>query len=123
MILVMDYTYHYWVLAVYSCTVWQLPCTLDLHMYTTTHITVTMKGCTFMLATPMHALLHVQLFRAYRKIPICLKFGQKNACVEDLDTANHKNTSTVVRAVEGCAHARTIDDCNPKTWQCQGMLF
>ena len=41
---------------------------------------------------------------------------------EDLDTS-HRNTSTVVRAVEGCTHARTIDDCNPKTWRCQGYVI
>ena len=45
--------------------------------------------------------------------------GEINACVEDLDT-NHRNTSTVVWAVEGCTHAQTIDDCNPKNQVMQG---
>ena len=42
-------------------------------------------------------------------------FGTKNTCVEDLDTS-HRNTGTVARVVEGCTHAGTIDDCNPKIW-------
>ena len=32
-----------------------------------------------------------------------------------MDTS-HRNTSTVVRPFEGCRHARTTDDFNPKTW-------